>query len=323
MSGSTALPPNLDEKQLEALIEEIATQIFCYLGDRQLCELRGVNIEGAVCPGCHGSCADGCADKTRLVVEAGADRVSATLGLAKVSPDIAAMIDHTLLKPDSTREDIVHLCDEAAQYGFASVCVNPGWVSLAAARLQGSKVKICTVVGFPLGATLSAVKVFEAEQAVKLGAEEIDMVMNVGALRSGDDALVEQDIRGVAEVVHAGGAILKVILECALLDDEQKVRGSQLALLAGADFVKTSTGFASGGATAHDIELMRMVVGEGMGVKAAGGIRTYDDLKEMLKAGATRIGASASVKILKQASGGNGGNGASSNLPAAPATPQY
>ena len=302
MSPSIEIPPGLDEKQLEALIEEITRQIFCYLGDRQLCDIRGVNMEGAVCPGCHGSCADGCADKTREVVAAGADRVSATLGLSQISPDIAAMIDHTLLKPESTREEIVKLCEEAAQFGFASVCVNPSWVPEAAARLRGSAVKVCTVVGFPLGATLSAVKVFEAEQAVKLGAEEIDMVINVGALRSGEDALVEQDIRGVAEAAHAGGGILKVILECALLDDDQIVRASQLALLAGADFVKTSTGFASGGATAHDVELMRMVVGEGMGVKAAGGIRSFEDFKQMLKAGATRIGASASVKILKQAS---------------------
>ena len=300
---------SMDEKQLELLIEEVARQIFCYLGDRQLCEIRGIDIEGAVCPGCHGSCADGCADKTRAVVEAGADRVTATLGLAKVSPEIAALIDHTLLKPEATRDDVIKLCEEAAEFGFASVCVNPNWVPVAAAVLRGSDVKVCTVVGFPLGATLALVKVYETEQAVKLGAQEIDMVISVGALRSGDDTLVEQDIRGVAEAAHAGGAILKVILECALLNEEQIVRGSQLALMAGADFVKTSTGFAAGGATAKDVELMRMVVGEDVGVKAAGGIRTYEDLKEMLKAGATRIGASASVKIIKQASGGNGSAG--------------
>lgn len=301
MTPKPNAPLSLDEQQLEALIEEVARQIFCYLGDRQLCDIRGINIDGAVCPGCHGSCADGCAEKTREVVAAGADRVSATLGLVKVEPEIAGLIDHTLLKPEATRDDILSLCDEAAQFGFASVCINPNWVSVAAARLRGTPVKICTVVGFPLGATLPPVKVFETEQAVKLGAQEIDMVINVGALRSGDDALVEQDIRGVAETAHAGRAILKVILECVLLNDEQKVRGSQLALMAGADFVKTSTGFASGGATAQDVELMRMVVGEGIGVKAAGGIRSYEDLKAMVKAGATRIGASASVKILKQA----------------------
>jgi deoxyribose-phosphate aldolase len=303
MTPKSNSPLSLDEQQLEALIEEVARQIFCYLGDRQLCDIRGINIDGAVCPGCHGSCADGCAEKTREVVAAGADRVSATLGLAKVDPEIAGLIDHTLLKPEATRDDIQSLCDEAAQFGFASVCVNPNWVSVAAAKLRRTPVKVCTVVGFPLGATLPPVKVFETEQAVKLGAQEIDMVINVGALRSGDEALVEQDIRGVAEAAHAGGAILKVILECALLDEEQIVRGSQLALMAGADFVKTSTGFASGGATAKDVELMRMVVGEGIGVKAAGGIRSYEDLKEMVKAGATRIGASASVKILKQAAG--------------------
>ena len=295
--------PGLDEQQLELLIEEVTRQIFCYLGDRQLCELRGLDIEGAVCPGCHGNCADGCAEKTREVVAAGADRVSATLGLARVSPEVAGLIDHTLLKPEATRDDILELCDEAAQFSFASVCVNPNWVSLAASRLRATPVKVCTVVGFPLGATLPPVKVYETEQAVKLGAQEIDMVINVGALRSGDDELVEQDIRGVAEAAHAGGAIVKVILECALLSEEQKVRGSQLAMLAGADFIKTSTGFASGGATAQDVELMRMVAGSGMGVKAAGGIRSYEDLKTMLKAGATRIGASASVKILKEAAG--------------------
>lgn len=310
-------PLSLDEQQLEALIEEVARQIFCYLGDRQLCDIRGINIDGAVCPGCHGSCADGCAEKTREVVAAGADRVSATLGLAKVEPEIAGLIDHTLLKPEATRDDIQSLCDEAAQFGFASVCINPNWVPVAVASLRGTPVKVCTVVGFPLGATLPPVKVFETEQAVKLGAQEIDMVINVGALRSGDDALVEQDIRGVAEAAHAGRAILKVILECVLLSDEQKVRGSQLALMAGADFVKTSTGFASGGATAQDVELMRMVVGEGIGVKAAGGIRSYEDLKKMVKAGATRIGASASVKILKQASRGKQAAGKTSE--AAPA----
>ncbi len=317
MTPKPNAPLSLDEQQLEALIEEVARQIFCYLGDRQLCDIRGINIDGAVCPGCHGSCADGCAEKTREVVAAGADRVSATLGLAKVEPEIAGLIDHTLLKPEATRDDILSLCDEAAQFGFASVCINPNWVSVAAARLRGTPVKVCTVVGFPLGATLPPVKVFETEQAVKLGAQEIDMVINVGALRSGDDALVEQDIRGVAEIAHAGRAILKVILECVLLNDEQKVRGSQLALMAGADFVKTSTGFASGGATAQDVELMRMVVGEGIGVKAAGGIRSYEDLKAMVKAGATRIGASASVKILKQAS--RGGQAAGKISEAAPA----
>ncbi|HXE76068.1 MAG TPA: deoxyribose-phosphate aldolase [Candidatus Xenobia bacterium] len=217
--------------------------------------------------------------------------------------DIAALIDHTLLRPEATRADILKLCEEAARFGFASVCINPTWVSVAAAALRGSRVKVCTVVGFPLGATLPSVKVLETEEVVKLGAQEVDMVINVGALKSGDDDRVCQDIRGVVEACRRGGAITKVILECALLTDEEKVRASCLAQAAGADFVKTSTGFGPGGATAHDVELMRLAVGPEMGVKAAGGIRSYEDLKKMVKAGATRIGASASVKILQEASG--------------------
>ncbi|MBI2956510.1 MAG: deoxyribose-phosphate aldolase [Acidobacteria bacterium] len=217
--------------------------------------------------------------------------------------DIAALIDHTLLRPEASRADILRLCEEARQFGFATVVVNPAWVAVAAAALRGTPVKVCTVVGFPLGATLTPVKISEAEEVIKLGAQEVDMVMNVGALKSEDDEGVEEDIRGVAAACRAGGALLKVILECALLTDEEKVRGACLAQAGGADFVKTSTGFGPGGATARDVELLRLAVGPAMGVKAAGGIRSYEDLRQMLTAGATRIGASASVRILGEAAG--------------------
>jgi deoxyribose-phosphate aldolase len=190
---------------------------------------------------------------------------------------------------------------EALKFGFASVCVNPWNVSQVAELLRGSEVRVCTVVGFPLGATLPQVKQFEAEEAIKLGAQEIDMVINIGALKSGLAEAVEADIRGVAEASHRGGAICKVILETSLLTAEEKVRGSLAAKNAGADFVKTSTGFSTGGATAEDVRLMRAVVGDGLGVKASGGVRSLEDVQKMVEAGATRIGASASVKILEQA----------------------
>ncbi len=210
------------------------------------------------------------------------------------------MIDHTLLKPEGTHEQIEKLCREAAQYEFASVCVNPTWVSVAAQMLSGTPVKVCTVIGFPLGATLTSVKRCEAVECLRLGAQELDMVMNVGAMKSGDRARVETDIRGVCEVVHDGGGSLKVILENVLLTREEKVAACEICVAAHADFVKTSTGFASAGATAEDVALMRATVGNRAGVKAAGGIRTAADLKAMVAAGANRIGASASLAILKE-----------------------
>lgn len=215
---------------------------------------------------------------------------------------VASLIDHTLLKPEATREDILQLCREAREYGFASVCVNPYWAPLAARELEGSSVKVCTVVGFPLGANSTAIKRAETETAVRDGAREIDMVVNIGELRAGELSAVEADIRAVVEAAHAGGAIVKVILETALLTDEQKVAGCRCAEAAGADFVKTSTGFGPGGATEHDVALLRSTVGSRMGVKAAGGIRTFVDLKKMVAAGANRIGASASVAIMRSAS---------------------
>ena len=214
-------------------------------------------------------------------------------------PAVAALIDHTLLRPEATAADIRKVCSEARRYGFASVCVNPYWVSLVAAGLAGSPVKVCTVVGFPLGASTTAIKAAETELAVCEGAREIDMVLNIGELRGGQGDAVRDDIRAVVEAAHRGGAIVKVILETALLDDSQKVLACNLAKAAGAEFVKTSTGFGPHGATVHDVALMRRAVGPEMGVKASGGIRTLEDLKNMVTAGATRIGASASVPIVE------------------------
>ncbi len=215
---------------------------------------------------------------------------------------IAALIDHTLLKPEATEDDIRRVCDEALQYSFASVCVNPYWVPVVSAILEGSPVKVCTVVGFPLGASSTAIKAAEAVQALRDGAQEIDMVLNVGELRGANFAVVSADIQAVVGVGHAAGAIVKVILETALLNDDQKVAACKLAKQAGADFVKTSTGFAASGATEHDIALMRAAVGPDLGVKASGGVRTVDDLRRMVAAGASRVGASASVAILQAAS---------------------
>jgi len=216
---------------------------------------------------------------------------------------IARLIDHTLLKPEATRDDILRVCGEALRYGFAAVCVNPYWVPLAASELRGSAVKVCTVAGFPLGATSTESKMAETAASLRVGAQEIDMVINVGALRSGDFDTVKRDIQALADACHQAGAILKVILETALLDDKQKAVACTLARMTRADFVKTSTGFGPAGATAHDVALMRHVVGPEMGVKAAGGIRTLDDFRTMVAAGATRIGASSSIAIVEAASG--------------------
>jgi deoxyribose-phosphate aldolase len=214
---------------------------------------------------------------------------------------LASMIDHTLLKPEASRAQVEQLCDEAKQYGFASVCVNPVYVKLCAQRLKGSPVKVCTVVGFPLGATLPEVKAFETQQALEAGATEIDTVINIGALKDGDNDLVARDMAAVVRTAHAGNALVKVIIEAALLTDDEKTTACQLAQSAGADFVKTSTGFGPGGATVEDVALMRRAVGPTMGIKAAGGIRTLADAQKMMAAGATRIGASASVKMMAEA----------------------
>ena len=214
---------------------------------------------------------------------------------------LAAMIDHTALKPETTADHIRRLCAEAAEHRFASVCVNPSYVALAAAELSESAVPVCTVVGFPLGATPAAVKAYETATALLDGATEIDMVIDVGALKSGNTQLVHDDIAAVVEQAHAADALVKVIIEAALLTDEEKVAACLLVVAAGADYVKTSTGFGPGGATAADVALMRRVVGPAIGVKAAGGIKTYADARAMIAAGASRIGASAGIAIVEEA----------------------
>jgi deoxyribose-phosphate aldolase len=215
-----------------------------------------------------------------------------------MNKDFAKFIDHTLLKADAKKEEILELCEEAKMYSFASVCINPTWVKTAAASLEGSPVKVCTVIGFPLGASTSAVKAFEAKNAIENGATEIDMVINIGALRDGDDETVKKDIASVVEAAN-GEAIVKVIIETSLLTDHEKRTACELAVVAGADFVKTSTGFSTGGATEVDIKLMRAVVGPVTGVKASGGVRSFEDMQKMINAGATRIGASSGVQIMR------------------------
>ncbi len=239
-------------------------------------------------------------EAVKNIINNGAERIAAGLGVGGHIEDLglARMIDHTLLKPDATPEDILKLCDEAREHSFASVCVNPGYVPLCREELKGTKVKVCTVIGFPLGATTTQVKRMEAEQAMDNGAEEIDMVINVGRLKSGDYDYVFNDINQVVLAAKKHKGVCKVILETALLTDEEKVKACIICKNAKADFVKTSTGFSKGGATAGDIALMRYVVGSAVGVKASGGVRTLEDARKMIESGASRIGASASVKIL-------------------------
>lgn len=214
--------------------------------------------------------------------------------------EIAVMIDHTILKADACEDKVLEICSEAKKYGFASVCINPCHVAFAAKQLKDTNVKVCTVLGFPLGATTSEVKAFEAADAVKNGAQEVDMVINIGKLKDKDYGYVSKDIKSVVESVK-GKALVKVIIETCLLTDDEKITACNLAKDAGADFVKTSTGFSTGGAKAEDIKLMRKAVGKDMGVKASGGIRSYEDAVRMVEAGASRIGASASVSIYESA----------------------
>lgn len=252
--------------------------------------------ECSVCVFC-GKCVERAPGAVEKIKGAGASRISSSLGVASVRKDVAPLIDHTLLKPDASQSEIEKLCSEAKEFAFASVCVNPCWVKLAAGLLQGTQVKVCSVVGFPLGAAKKEVKAYEARRAILDGAREIDMVMNVGAMKSQDHKLVEEDMRDVKET--CGRAIItKVILETVLLNDAEKIKACEIAKRVGMDFVKTSTGFGPGGATAEDVRLMRSVVGEEMGVKASGGIRDAETAARMIEAGATRIGASASVKIV-------------------------
>jgi deoxyribose-phosphate aldolase len=289
---------NPDSKTVEQLVEVITREVLIAMAEQQD---RASHPAGEKCQlNCaEGLCVRTCFDRTGRVVSAGAERLSSTLGGIPQDLNLAKMIDHTLLKPDATPDQIAQLCFEAKKYGFATVCVNPAWAKLCAQLLQGSPVKVCSVIGFPLGASDSEVKAFETKKAVADGATEIDMVINIGALKGRDLDVVARDIRAVVDAAHAHGAIVKVIIEAVLLTDEEKTIACLLAKEAGADFVKTSTGFASGGATVHDVELMRRTVGPDMGVKAAGGVRTFEDADAMIKAGATRIGASAGVKIVQ------------------------
>jgi deoxyribose-phosphate aldolase len=287
----------MNRESLEHLVKVVSEEIYRKLQNRESDELRTF----AACPWCAQSCGGRCSAEVDHLVEAGASRLSALAPDASIRESIASLIDHTLLKPNVLYEEICKVCDEAKQFGFASVCINPALVPLASRLLAGSGIKVCTVVGFPLGATLPEVKAFEAEASILNGAQEIDMVINIGALKSKDFALVERDIRLVAEISHSRRAICKVIIETAYLTDEEKISACSLAKAGGADFVKTSTGFGPGGASAKDVELMRSVVGDKLGIKASGGIRDLKTLQEMVKSGATRIGASASVKILYEA----------------------
>lgn len=283
----------LDDATLERIIEQITREVLVALG-------QGENAGGGQGPRVPLS-ATNYLDRAEPVIRAGADRLGARLGAAPTEKKLGPMIDHTLLKPDATQDQIAQLCYEARKHGFASVCVNPSHVALCAKLLEGADVMVCTVVGFPLGATATEVKVFETQQAIQNGAREVDMVINVGALKSRDYELVERDIASIARATHAGGALLKVILETALLTDEEKVVACQLAKVALADYVKTSTGFGPGGATSEDVSLMRRVVGPKIGVKASGGIRNYADAQKMIAAGASRLGVSASIKIIQGA----------------------
>src|SRR6266446_1185305 len=276
--------PYSSNGDFEQLVEQITDVIYA--------RLNGEHSDQEQMCGCTSECFHRCPERMHRVVDAGAARIGLVLGQTGSARDWASLIDHTLLRPDATEGDIKILCEEAAQYHFASVCVNPTWVRACACHLQGSGVPVCTVIGFPLGATLPDVKAYEARRAI-----------NDGALKSGDDCLVEHDIRSVVEVAHESDVTCKVIIETALLTDDEKVRACQAAKRAGADFVKTSTGFSKGGATVADIALMRRVVGPGLGVKASGGVKNIDDARAMVEAGATRIGASVGVKIAQEAAG--------------------
>ena len=282
----------------EDLIEAITLRVLGALAEDR-CEGQ--------CEECRGSCAAHCSDKVPAMVAEGACRVSYYGNGAEVPDELAIFIDHTRLKPDTTEADIDRLCDEARDFGFAAVCVNPVWVSRCAQKLRGTNVKVASVVGFPLGASAPEVKALEARRALRDGAREIDMVLSIGALKGGDYALVERDIAKVVDACREAGAVCKVILETGLLTDEEKVIACRLARSAKADFVKTSTGMGHGGATVYDVALMREAVGPAMGVKASGGIHTSDEAQQMIAAGATRIGASAGIAIVTNTQGDKSG----------------
>jgi deoxyribose-phosphate aldolase len=283
-----------DEPNIEELVSQITDVILSRLGGAS---------SASDCHLHHDECFVKCPDRMRSLIAEGGVRFGLTGAESEAAREVARYIDHTLLKPDATREEILKVCEEGVRYAFASVCINPIWVREAACALRGSGVKVCTVIGFPLGANAADTKAFEARRAIFDGASELDMVINIGALKSGDHDLVSRDIKGVVEIAHEVGYICKVIIETALLTDDEKVSACLIAKEAGADFVKTSTGFSKGGATAADVALMRRAVGSQMGVKASGGVRDLRQAQEMITAGATRIGASVGVKIIQEASG--------------------
>lgn len=287
-----------DSEQIRQIVEAVTREVLLALAED---EHRQQHPEAHQCSQecAEGICVKTCFDRVGQVISAGAQRLTSTLGGIPNDLGMAHMIDHTLLKPDATPDQIAQLSYEARKYGFASVCINPAHVKLAADLLRGTDVKVCTVIGFPLGASAPDVKVYETETALRDGATEIDMVINIGALKGRDHTWVAKDIAGVVRAAHAAGALVKVIIETALLTDEEKVTACLLAKEAGADYVKTSTGFSGGGATVEDVALMRRVVGPEMGVKASGGVKDFEDARHMVEAGATRIGASAGVKILQ------------------------
>ncbi len=277
---------------IQRLIEIITEEVIA---------ARGGHGASARCA-CHSVVSDCCPSRLQGVIDAGASRIGVHAS-GGAPGGVAGLIDHTLLKADASRGEIEKLCREAAEFRFATVCVNPAWVALAATLLRGSGVGVCSVVGFPLGATTADVKQYETRRAIYDGASEIDMVINVGALKSGDLRTVEKDIEAVVDPCRQCRVVSKVIIEAALLTDDEKIAASTLSKAAGADFVKTSTGFGPGGATAADVALMRRVVGAEMGVKAAGGVRDLEGLKAMVAAGATRVGASAGVRIVQESKG--------------------
>ncbi len=284
-AGESLLGP-----QEEALVQTLSRQLAA--------DMAGQTDDEVAC-WCRTDCLTKCADRVATIANAGADRIGLAVATPPSSDAIAALIDHTVLKPEATEADIVRICREAVDYGFASVCVNPYYVPLVADMLRGSRVLTCTVVGFPLGASMPETKAFEAARAVQDGAQEIDMVINIGALKSARYDWVRYDVEQVVAAAHKGGAIVKVIFETALLTDEEKIIACEISRAAGAEFVKTSTGFGPGGATTDDVALMRRIVGVELGVKASGGIGNREAAAQMIAAGASRIGASAGVRITR------------------------
>jgi len=283
-----------NDHNMEELVSHITDVILSRLGNGSIAN---------ECALCHDECFVKCPDRMHSILAGGGVRLGLTGSESEAAREVARFIDHTLLKPEANRDDILKLCEEGARYGFASVCINPTWVRDAACALRGSGVKVCTVIGFPLGANTPDTKAYEARRAIFDGASELDMVLNIGALKSGDYELVARDISAVVDVAHEVGLICKVIIETALLTDDEKVKACLIAKDARADFVKTSTGFSKGGATVADIALMRGAVGGEMGVKASGGVKDLRSAQEMIRAGATRIGASVGVKIVQEMAG--------------------